>query len=149
MTVQATAFVPFGEDEGGDLDGSSQGADPDAATEQAQQFADDNSSGTQTSSLRITTFLWKPLSERNNNLVVLVNPRNVTCIVNGDISEQLQNTGASNGRGSTLRGSFTGCRYGNDISVEFYDSLGRRIPTADGRLSVTVPNGCDRREFTL
>ncbi len=97
----------------------------------------------------INNFLWKPVSHSTGRLVVLVNPVGVRAEVTGAVSETLVNTGASNGRGSTLRGGLGGCSYGNEVKVEFFDSLGRRIKLADGRDFATVPFGCSRYEFTL
>jgi len=102
------------------------------------------------SNLVIRNFLWKPRSERDGKLTVLVNPTNVRIEVTGAISETLINSGPSNGRGTTGRSTVNqGCNYGANISVEFFDSVGRRILVADGRTSVTIPNGCNRLEFVL
>ena len=99
------------------------------------------------SNVRINRFVWKPASERDGNLVVLVNPTNVRILVTGSASETLANSGSSNGFGTTGRGSFPGCSYGNNIQVEFFDSRGRRILTGGGRSSLSIPRGCDRFEF--
>lgn len=101
------------------------------------------------SSERIFNFLWKPESERNGLLVILVNPRDVTIRVTGSISETLANSGASNGRGTTARSSFSGCAFGNNVVVEFFDGAGRRILVRDGSRSVRIPSGCDRFEFVI
>ena len=97
----------------------------------------------------IDDFLWKPVSESNGNLVVLVNPRNVQVRVIGAITENLVNTGASNGRGTTARASRSGCSYGRNIKVEFYSSSGEKIALKNGEKSVHISNGCDRVEFKL
>ena len=97
----------------------------------------------------ISNFLWKPQSNNDGRLVVLVNPEGVRAEVTGAVGETLMNTGASNGRGSTLRGSFNGCSYGNQVKIEFFDALNRRIQVADGRAFVTVPQGCVRFEFAM
>jgi hypothetical protein len=96
------------------------------------------------SSSVITSFLWKPESERNGNLVVLVNPFNVTVRVTGAITETLVNTGPSNGRGTTARANRPGCAYGSNVKVEFFDSQDRRILINNGNDSITVPSGCSR-----
>lgn len=99
------------------------------------------------SSLRISSFIWKPESERDEKLVVLVNPTNVRMVVTGSLSETLSNSGPSNGFGSTGRGSFSGCSYGTNIEIEFFDSRGLRILTAGGRSSLSIPRGCERFQF--
>ncbi len=95
----------------------------------------------------ISNFLWKPVSESNGNLVVLVNPLNVRIVVEGSITETLVDRGPSNGRGTTARGNRSGCSYGNNVVVTFYNSSGELIPVAGGGTSVTVARGCDRYEF--
>jgi len=101
------------------------------------------------SSSLIRSFLWKPVAERDGNLVVLVNPFNVTIRVTGASTETLVDYGPTNGRGTTSRGAKPGCAYGNGVKVEFFDPANRRILMADGSGSITVPRGCDRfeREF--
>jgi hypothetical protein len=99
------------------------------------------------SSSVVSRFIWKPESERDGKLVVLVNPTNVRVVVTGDISETLSNSGPSNGFGTTARGSFGGCSYGNSVLVEFFDSQGRRVLVSGGRSGITVPEGCKRAEF--
>lgn len=98
------------------------------------------------SSTRIRSFLWKPVSERDGNLVILVNPFNVDVLVNGEL---LTNFGASNGRGTTARANRSGAGFGSNITVEFFDSSGRRILLNDGRESVTIPSGGSRVEFNI
>lgn len=92
-------------------------------------------------------FIWKPVSERDGSLVVLIDPSGATPIVRGAITETLVDFGPSNGFGTTARGSKSGCSYGNNITVEFFDFAGRRIRRSNGDESVTVPAGCDRFEF--
>jgi len=99
------------------------------------------------STLRISSFIWKPKSEKNGNLVVLVNPTRVKVLVTGSISESLTDFGPSNGKGTTARSSFSGCSFGDNVTVEFFDSAGKRILTAGGRSSLSIPRGCDRFEF--
>jgi hypothetical protein len=94
----------------------------------------------------IDDFLWKPAAERDGNLVVLVNPFAARVVVNGTT---LTDFGPSNGRGTTARANKPGCAFGNNVTVEVFDFQDRRIFTADGKPSVTVPRGCDRYEFTL
>ncbi len=102
----------------------------------------------QVSDLRISTFLWKPVSEGDGNLVVLIDPVDVDVLVTGSLSENLTDSGPSNGRGTTARGSFPGCSYGRDILIEFFEaSTGRRILLLDGSDSVRIDDGCNRVEF--
>ena len=93
-------------------------------------------------------FLWKPDSERDGNLVVLVDPVGIRVEVFGSISETLDDFGPSNDRGTTARGSFPGCSYGTNIVVEFYRGS-QPVGFVDGRTRVTVPDGCQRLEFNL
>ncbi|MCB0358508.1 MAG: hypothetical protein KDD44_02700 [Bdellovibrionales bacterium] len=78
-----------------------------------------------------------------------MDPVGVRVEVTGAIAETLVDFGPSNERGTTARGSFSGCEYGNNVQVTFFDRFNRRIPVADGRTSVIVPRGCDRLEFRL
>lgn len=97
----------------------------------------------------IDDFLWKPISEGDGNVVVLVNPFNVQVRVNGAISETFRDQGPSNGRGTTARGSAPGCSYGSNISVQFFDSAGQPFNLKSGGNAITIPNGCNRLEFRL
>ncbi|MCB0335456.1 MAG: hypothetical protein KDD62_04100, partial [Bdellovibrionales bacterium] len=96
----------------------------------------------------INDFIWKPASERNGLLVVLVNPVNTRIVVTGTtMSETLLDSGPSNGRGTTGRSTFSGASFGNGVKVEFFDSTGARILVADGRRWVDIPIGAHRLEF--
>lgn len=97
----------------------------------------------------IRDFLWKPVAERDGNLVVLVDPVGITVVVQGAVTETLVDFGPSNGRGSTARGSRPGGGYGGNIRVTFFDSEGRQVLLNDGRPEVIIPNGSDRVEFIL
>lgn len=100
----------------------------------------------ETSSSVIQTFLWKPVAERDGNLVILVNPTGVTVTVSGNgHKDNGSNTGPSNGRGTTSRFGRPGCAYGSAV-VEFFDSQGRRILAGNGDRSISVPSGCSRVE---
>lgn len=96
----------------------------------------------------IRNFLWKPVSESNGRVVVLVNPLNIRIEVQGAVSETLVSVGESNGRGTTARGQRPGCAYGSNVRLRFFNSRNEQIPVAseDG-LSVVVPDGCRRFEF--
>ncbi|MCB0324784.1 MAG: hypothetical protein KDD69_14475 [Bdellovibrionales bacterium] len=95
----------------------------------------------------IRDFLWKPVSESNGNVAVLVNPTDVRVVVTGAVQETLRNQGPSNGRGTTARGSRPGCAYGNNIVLQFFDASGQAIPIITGGTSITIANGCNRVEF--
>ena len=100
--------------------------------------------------LTLRRFLWKPDSERDGNVVVLIDRQNVRVEVFGAISETLTDFGPSNDRGTTARGSFPGCDYGSGIQLQFYDaSSGRRLAYVNGETSITIADGCQRQEFDL
>lgn len=90
----------------------------------------------------VSNFLWKPVSEKDGNLVVLLSPFNSTIKVDG---RTLRSTGASNGRGTTARGDRPGCAYGRAV-VTVFDSEGNIILFPNGKRSLTIENGCDRVE---
>lgn len=94
-------------------------------------------------------FLWKQESERDGNVVVLVDPPGIRVEVFGSISETLTDFGPSNDRGTTARGSFPGCSYGSNIVVEFFNSRGQRVGFVNGQNNVNIPDGCSRVEFNL
>lgn len=106
-------------------------------------------SGNSSAALTMRRFLWKPSSERDGNLVVLVDPAGIRVEVFGSISETLNDFGPSNERGTTARGSFPGCSYGSNIQVRFYARSGRQMGFVNGVTTVRIPNGCDRVEFNL
>ncbi|HMO16588.1 MAG TPA: hypothetical protein PKA63_02170 [Oligoflexia bacterium] len=94
---------------------------------------------------RITDFLWKPISESNGNLAILVDPRDITVVVTGAVSETLINTGPSNGRGTTARSAANpGARFGTNVLVEFFDENGKRVLINNGDRSIIIANGRDR-----
>ena len=92
----------------------------------------------------MSNFLWKPQSERDGRLVVLLNPGGATIIANG---ETLTPSGASNGRGTTARGTRSGCGYGANVRVQAFDRNGRVLLFPGGAREFIIPNGCDRVEF--
>lgn len=91
----------------------------------------------------VRNFLWKPVSERDGNLVVLLSPR-ADVFING---EMLTDTGPSNGRATTARAGRSGCSYGANATVEAYDSQGRPLVFPGGATTFTIANGCSRIEF--
>lgn len=92
----------------------------------------------------VSNFLWKPASDKNGNLVVLLNPYDATIVVNG---ETLVDSGPGNGRGTQGRGKKPGCAYGSNVTVKAYDSQGRVLLFPGARESYTVKDGCKRTEF--
>ena len=92
----------------------------------------------------ISNFLWKPVSERDGNLVVLLNPAGATIVVNGEI---LTDFGSSNGRGTTARADKSGCDFGTNIEIQVFDSFGNQLIFPDGETTFIIPDGCNRVEF--
>ena len=101
--------------------------------------------GNSTPGASVSNFLWKPSSERNGNLVVLLNPAGATVIVNE--TTVLEGSGPSNGRGTTARANKPGAAFGTNVRVEAIDGAGRSLVFPDGKLFVTIPNGAQRFEF--
>jgi len=92
----------------------------------------------------VTNFLWKPVSERDGNLAILLSPARASIFANG---ESLVDFGPSNGRGTTGRANKPGCAFGANVIVEAFDSQGRPLVFPDGATSYTIANGCSRVEF--
>ncbi len=92
----------------------------------------------------VSNFLWKPVSDSNGMLVVLLNPAGATVVVNGTA---LRNVGPSNGRGTTARGDKSGCSFGSNVKVRVYSQRGGIILFPNGEAEYTIPNGCTRYEF--
>jgi hypothetical protein len=92
----------------------------------------------------VSNFLWKPVAERDGNLVILLSPANASVFANG---EALVNFGPSNGRGTTARANKPGCAFGANAKVEAFDSQGRPLVFPGGATSFTIANGCNRVEF--
>ncbi len=92
----------------------------------------------------IDKFLWKPEADKDGKLVVLVSTYNARVVVNG---ETLTNTGASNGYGSTARGTKNGCAYGSNPRVRVYTANGGIALFPNGKEEYTIPNGCQRHQF--
>ncbi len=97
----------------------------------------------------ITDFLWKPQSDAHSRspgtLAVLASACNAEVRVNGIA---LVDSGPSNGRCTTARGSEAGCTYGVNVKVEVIDratGLPYAFPTGDPFYMVT--NGCVREQF--
>lgn len=94
---------------------------------------------------RVGRFLWKPVSERDGKLAVLVDLPDVDVVVeNNGRREILNNTGASNGYGTTGRSKYTGCDWGKHARLSF-EKNGQVIPIFDSRQPyVSVDDGCYR-----
>jgi len=87
----------------------------------------------------LSTFLWKPVSDSDENLAIHSGPFGTTVLVNGVAG---QNQGPGNGFGSLARFPRPGCAYGG-ARVEVLDSDG--LPyTVGGRTSFTIPSPCGR-----
>lgn len=93
---------------------------------------------------QLSNFLWKPVAERDGKLVILFNPGGGSVTVNG---ETLTFSGASNGRGTTVRGDRPGCAYGANVVVRARDRSGRILLFPGGAKELIIQNGCDRVEF--
>lgn len=92
----------------------------------------------------IFDFLWKPISDSDGGLVVLVAQCNVDIRVNG---QSLTEAGGANGRCSTGRGPQPGCAYGSNVRVEVIDRNSNLPYLFDGETFLIIPNGCNRVEF--
>ena len=91
----------------------------------------------------VSNFLWKPKSERDGSLVVLLSPANARITVNG---ERLTDFGPSNGRGTTARAQKSGCAFGR-ATVEVTDAQGLPILFPGNKTKFIIENGCDRVQF--
>ena len=92
---------------------------------------------------QVTQFLWKPVAERDGNLVVLLSPTAIVR-VNG---VELASSGGSNGFSATLRGNRPGGAYGANIRIEAFTPDGELLLFPGGAQSYTIPNGGSRVEF--
>ena len=92
----------------------------------------------------IDRFIWKPQSERNGNLVVLVDAFNAVITANG---ERLDGSGPSNGFGTTSRSNKPGCAFGSNVRVEVFDATTGEQYTIRGADTLIIPNGCNRVQF--
>lgn len=96
----------------------------------------------------ISWFLWKPSSERDGNLVILVDPEKIDVVVEkADGSRHTgHDFGPSNGRGTTSRFSKPGCWFGHNVKVYHYDREdgGSLVLTKSGARSKDLADGCKR-----
>jgi len=89
-------------------------------------------------------FLWKPVAERDGNLVVLVDPRNAVVVVAG---QALVDFGPSNTYGTTARANKPGCAFGGNVPVQVFNKNTGEPYAIKGEDTFFVPNGCSRVEF--
>lgn len=87
-------------------------------------------------------FLWKPVADKDGNLVIHAMPCNARVVVNG---QELQDAGSGNGRCTTARGSKPGCAYGQATVQVFDRDSGLPYEFADGSTKLVL-NGCNRVE---
>lgn len=107
------------------------------------QALDESTDDNQTSSNVGCGFLWKPESDKDGNLAILVDECSVRVLVNG---QELEQAGAGNARCTTVRGDKPGCAYGN-ATVEIFDSFtGLPYVFNGGKTKLTL-NGCQRFEL--
>lgn len=107
------------------------------------QALDEAKDDKQTSSNVSCGFLWKPESDKDGNLAVLVDECSVKVLVNG---EELEQAGAGNARCTTVRGSKPGCAYGQ-ATVEIFDEFtGLPYVFQNGETKLQL-NGCQRFEL--
>ena len=97
----------------------------------------------------ITRFLWKPISERDGNLVILADvsdrsgrSTDVTIEVN---RRTLTDFGPSNSFDHTQRANRPGCSFGS-ATVRVTDQFGAPV-LYEGSETIEISNGCDRVEL--
>jgi len=93
---------------------------------------------------RVTNFLWKPRSEKDGNLVILLNPAGARILVNG---ESLTDFGISNGRGTTARADKPGADFGTNILIQAFDRDNRPLMFSNGTFEFSIANGAERVSF--
>ena len=92
----------------------------------------------------VSNFLWKPVSDKDGKLTVLLNPGGVDVYVG---NEKLSHSGSGNGRATIVRGNKQGCNYPAPIRVKVIDSNGKLVAFPGGKAYYDIPNGCKRTEF--
>lgn len=110
---------------------------PEPSTSPAPPASEAKASKPVVHSVGTGTFLWKPVSDNNGNLVVLLpssyNGKVSSVSVNGESGNY---TGIHNGNRTHWRFSKPGAAYGNNVRVV--------AKTSGGNASWTVPNGAAR-----
>lgn len=90
----------------------------------------------------MSEFLWKPFSERDGNLVILLSPSATQVLVNGT---PLTNDGPSNGYSSTYRAGKSGCAFGRS-TIRVMGS-GGVLAFPNGAREFVIEDGCQRVEM--
>ena len=91
----------------------------------------------------VQRILWKPVAEKDGNLVVLTDMFGANIFVNG---EKLTDSGPGNGYGTQARGRRPGCGYGANARVEIFDAAGERVKIR-GDSTLVISNPCARVEL--
>jgi len=142
----ATSAVDGAADDVADAADDAADSASDAADDAAQRSSDnsssDDSSSDDSSSAEPAAassgggggFVWKPVSEGDGNLVVLLPPgaSDSALTANGQSG---RNVGRTNGNRPTFRFSSPGCNFGGGVSVR-----------GNAGFSRTIANGCSRQE---
>jgi hypothetical protein len=89
-------------------------------------------------------FLWKPASDKDGNLAVLVDECDVDVYANG---EKLSQAGSGNGRCTTTRSGKPGCSYGGRATVKVIDQRSGLPYVFPNGSTEFVLDGCKRVEF--
>lgn len=100
--------------------------------------------GTNIGNQVVSNFLWKPVSDKDGKLTVLLNPGSVDVYVG---SEKLYHSGSGNGRATIVRGNKPGCNYPAPIRVKVLEHNGKLVAFPGGKSYYEIPNGCKRTEF--
>lgn len=89
-------------------------------------------------------FLWKPESDKDGNLAVLVDECDVDVYANG---EKLSQAGSGNGRCTTTRSGKPGCSYGGRATVKVIEQKSGLPYVFPNGATELVLDGCRRVEF--
>ena len=101
--------------------------------------------GPAVSSQVVSDFLWKPNSDSDGNLVVLLKPSSTAKVtVNG---EEGRDGGVGNGGRAHARFNKPGCAYGPVATVKAYNSNDELLTWPNGASEYTVSTPCSRVEF--
>ena len=90
-------------------------------------------------------FLWKPISESDGNLAVLVEPYNTAIVVNDELlASSIYPVDVFGGGG---RGRRPGCAYGSNARVHIYDRATGGEYSVRGQKPFIVANTCQRLDL--